>query len=341
MATLRQLYIHTHQNLLTLQEREAKFAGDAPLRLLNQISDHEAALELLEPALNVQLTPPQFEALKAQLRPLLLADNVEQLNLDSLRQEKPRLPFEPDTIPIPAGSFWMGCDAGQPEESPRHQVNLPAYAIGKFPVTIAQYAEFINQVRQHPAPKKAGWFALQPPADKLDHPVVSVSWHDALAYCRWLSQRTGRAYRLPTEAEWEKAAAWTGAATRVYPWGDDFSADHCNAAETGRADTTAVGRYSPQGDSFYGCVDMAGNVQEWTNTLWGSELQQSDYPYPYQPHDGRENIETRQQLPRVYLIYRGGSFRDEAERLRCPARGHSDPDSKLRWRGFRVALEIV
>ncbi len=341
MVTLRQLFIHTHENSLTLQQREAKFGGDAPLRLLNQIRDHEAALHLLKPALNTELTAMQLNAIKEQLRPLLIADNIELLDLDSLRPETPRLPFEPETTAIPAGSFFMGSDTDQPDEAPRHEVNLPAYAIGKFPVTTAQYAEFISQARQHPVPKKAGWFARQPPAEKLEHPVVAVSWHDATVYCQWLSHRTGRPYRLPTEAEWEKAAAWDGNAARVYPWGQEFLADHCNTAETGIKDTTPVGHYSPQGDSASGCADMAGNVQEWTSTLWGSDLQTSDFPYPYQPHDGREPAAGQQQLPREYRIYRGGSFRDGADRLHCTARGHSDPDSRLRWRGFRVALEIA
>ena len=341
MVTLRQLYIYTHENLQMLQQREAKFGGDAPLRLLNQIRDHNTALQLLKPALNTELTTMQLNAIKEQLRPLLIADNIETLDLETLRLEKPCLSFEPATVPIPAGPFLMGSNAGQPEEAPRHEVNLPTYAIGKFPVTIAQYAEFIKQARQHPVPKKAGWFARRPPAEKLDHPVVAVSWKDAAAYCRWLSHRTGRNYRLPTEAEWEKAAAWTGKEARVYPWGNEFSADHCNAAATGHRNTTAVGFYAPQGDSAYGCVDMAGNVQEWTSTLWGSALQTSNFPYPYHRHDGREPVAGQPPLPREYRVYRGGSFRDTAERLRCAARGHSDPDSRLRWRGFRVALEIV
>ncbi|MEW5961071.1 MAG: SUMF1/EgtB/PvdO family nonheme iron enzyme, partial [Chloroflexota bacterium] len=89
----------------------------------------------------------------------------------------------------------------------------------------------------------------------------------------------------------------------------------------------------------YGCGDLVGNVQQWTSTLWGSDLNQTDYPYPYRPDDGREDLVAK-HLPRAYRIYRGSSFRDDRAQLRCSARGHSDPDSKIRWRGFRVALEI-
>jgi formylglycine-generating enzyme required for sulfatase activity len=112
--------------------------------------------------------------------------------------------LEPETIYVPSGPFLMGSDdpAIQPWER-QHPVDLPAYRIGRYPVTVREYAAFIKSQKDHPAPP--GWFNREPPAGLLDHPIVNVSWFDALAYCTWLSQQTGRRYSLPSEAEWERA----------------------------------------------------------------------------------------------------------------------------------------
>ncbi|GIK42054.1 MAG: hypothetical protein BroJett011_58870 [Chloroflexota bacterium] len=353
MATLKDLLLRTHENLLILQEREAKHGGNAPLELLNQIRDHQTAIDLIEQALSTELTEKGLKELKEALRPLLVAGNVEQLDLEQVKLETPRLPFEPETILIPAGPFLLGSLPGDNipvEETPQHEVVLPGYQIGQYPVTNAQYAEFIKREKQQEPPKKTGWFLREPPADKLDHPVVGVSWTDAQAYCRWLSDQTGRTYRLPTEAEWEKAASWVeeqgsgglpgaersaGERKRQYPWGDEWEDGHCNF---GSDDTTAVTAY-PEGVSPYGCYDMLGNVQEWTSTLWGSDPKENAFPYPYRASDGREEANPT-HLHRVYRVYRGGSFRDEPGKLRCSVRGNSDPESKIRWRGFRVVLEL-
>jgi iron(II)-dependent oxidoreductase len=154
-----------------------------------------------------------------------------------------------------------------------------------------------------------------------------------------LSEQTGRSYRLPTEAEWEKAASWTGEQKRRYPWGDKFDPSKANTKESGLGDTTPVGHYSSQGDSPAGCADMVGNVQEWSSTLWGSDLKETLFPYPYQAQDGREDL-VATHLHRVYRVHRGGSFRDAQAKVHCSARGCSDPDSKIRWRGFRVVLDV-
>ncbi len=334
--TLQELLRQTHANLLILQEREAQYGGNAPLELLNQISSHYRAIELIEATRAGQVTLAGLNDLKRELRPLLLASNVESLELDELKLDMPPLPFEPATVLIPAGPFVMGSQPGDDtpsEETPQHHVTLPAYRIGQYPITNYQYAEFLKREKQYEPPKKVGWFLREPPGDKLDHPVVGVSWDDAQAYCRWLSGQTGRVYRLPTEAEWEKAAR--GEAGLIYLWGDEWRSDCCH---TGRDDTAPVTAY-PAGASPYGCLDMAGNVQEWTSTLWGSDPKINDFAYPYRPGDGREDP-VAGHLHRVYRVYRGGSFRDDPGRLRGAARGASTPDSKIRWRGFRVVREI-
>ncbi|MCI0518808.1 MAG: SUMF1/EgtB/PvdO family nonheme iron enzyme, partial [Chloroflexi bacterium] len=187
--------------------------------------------------------------------------------------------FEPEMARVPAGPFLMGSTQEQivrlvkegmnenraSREAPQHTLELPEYWIGKYPVTNLEYQAFIKD-GPHPPPR--GWDGASYPADEGDHPVVNVSWRDSVAYCAWLSAQTGKRYTLPSEAEWEKAAR--GADGRVYPWGDDFDKTRCNTREGGHGDTSPVGRYSPRGDSPYGCADMSGNVWEWTRSLFGT-----------------------------------------------------------------------
>lgn len=257
----------------------------------------------------------------------------ESIHLDLLKPEIDRQSFEPETVLIPAGTFLMGSLEGEeiPDyELPQHQVDLPAYRIGVYPVTNEQYAEFVKQAN-YPAPQKAGWFGKSPPKNQLDHPVVGVTWYDALAYCRWLSDATGRSYRLPTEAEWEKAAR--GADGWIYPWGDEWDTDRCNCSSP---QTTPVTAY-PSGGSPYGCHDMVGNVWEWTSTLWGGDWRDPDFRYPYRADDGREDLEADAT---VHRVFRGGSFDEEVTQLRCSARRWYAPDHADKSRGFRVVLEV-
>ena len=352
MTTLKTFRLRTYKNLQILEDRRAKQSSRPDLRLLNEIEDHETALALIDEALETSLTPQDLAELKEALRDLVIASNVEQLDVDQITFETPRLTYEPEMIEIPAGHFLMGSHSGQDipeEETPQHEVNLPAYTIGKFPITNREYAEFVKQNRLESlekgyVPLKAGWQGRRtktPPVDKLDHPVVGINWFAAVAYCRWLSRRTGRLYRLPTEAEWEKAASWaetpdSGGAQgekRQYPWGDAWDTARCN---THNDQTTPVTAH-PDGASAYGCYDLTGNVQEWTSTLWGTDIRVSDFPYPYQMDDGREDLDGPH---RSYRIHRGGSFIDAASNLRCTARNKYDPDGKSSRRGFRVVQDL-
>ena len=256
-------------------------------------------------------------------------------------------PFEPETIFIPRGPFLMGSDdpAAPAAERPQHTVDLPDFRIGRYPMTVRQYAAFIKDCKEQPAPRD--WFNREPPAGRLDHPVTSVSWLDAIAYCDWLSQQTGRRYTLPSEAEWEKAASWervdweigrlVDGQKRQYPWGDEWREGCCNVAGSG---TTAVTAFAA-GASGNGVEDLLGNVQEWTRSLWGLQPAQPDYGYPYDPADGRE-IADPEKLPALArLVHRGGSYKSQPADLRCTARGNALPDSRIAWRGFRVAMVIV
>ena len=243
--------------------------------------------------------------------------------------------IEPQLVRVPTGSFLMGSTEEQVKqavakglskdfakaEQPQHSGELPDYFIGKYPVTNAEYRAFVRETG-HSSPRH--WDGESYPDEKGDHPVVNVSWRDATAYCQWLSEKTGKLYRLPTEAEWEKAAR--GADGRLYPWGNDWDPARLNSAEGGAGDTTPVGQYSPAGDSPDGAADMAGNVWEWTLSLFKS--------YPYDSGDGREELEGD-----GLRVLRGGSFGyNDRWAVRCAARYWDGPDFKDGFVGFRVAV---
>ncbi len=233
-----------------------------------------------------------------------------------------KLPYgEPNWIHIPAGTFWMGSARESNDEQPAHKLELPEFSISPVPITNIQYCFFIKHTG-HEAPRH--WQEDRPPKELYNHPVVGVSWYDALAYCEWLTQITGKMITLPTEAQWEKAAR--GEEKRQYPWGEVFDMYRCNSKELGISITTPVGIF-PEGSSYYGCLDMAGNVLEWTQSILNS--------YPYDPRDVRENVEAANDERRVL---RGGSYGDDDNLTRCSARFAGNPrKSNEKW-GFRIVL---
>ena len=224
---------------------------------------------------------------------------------------------EPEWIAVPAGEFWLG-GAGQYDGKPQQRLHLPAFRIARTPITNAQYYLF-TQATGHPAP--AHWEENRPPKGLESHPVVHVAWRDALAYCTWLSQTTHQSITLPSEAEWEKAARGDQD-QRAYPWGETFDATQCNCNDLGLHLTTPVGIF-PAGASPYGCLDMAGNVWEWTLS------QYSDYPYD--PTDGREDL-----AGNANRVLRGGSFYHNRFFVRCAYRDRSFPNDRDYNVGFRV-----
>jgi formylglycine-generating enzyme required for sulfatase activity len=259
-----------------------------------------------------------------------------------------RLPFEPQMVSVPGGPFLMGTGEAQVEamlarfdwarefkekgwfdrEQPQHEVTLRAFEVGRYPVTNVEYAAFV-EATPHAAPRH--WRDGRLPEELADHPVVYVTWHDALAYVAWLRERTGKPYRLPTEAEWEKAAR--GDDGRLWPRGNDWDPARANCRPDGPGTTTPVGQYSPAGDSPYGAADMAGNVWEWCRSLWGDDPGKPSFGYPYHADDGREDLE-RGGL----RILRGGSWRnDNPGVLRCAFRYRRYPDDRHDAVGFRIA----
>lgn len=226
----------------------------------------------------------------------------------------------------------MGSDLQQDEhayeiEQPQHRLSLPDYYLAKTPVTHAQYGVFMRATGGE-APEGWDWVKHTPPRGKEDHPVFNVTCYDAIAYCQWLSEVTGKSYGLPSEAEWEKGARSTDG--RIYPWGNQWDATRCNIAEGGKIVTTPVDTYQ-QGASPYGVLDMVGNVWEWTRSLWG------EYPYPTdQPEQAwRENLKAAQTRHRMQ---RGGTGHGLYWDVRCAGRRGDYPYNSGLIIGFRVVM---
>ncbi len=336
-----------NNNLNILLEREAKYGGNAPLDLLNQIDDHREAIDLVEEALDGDLTSNELDE---ALKPLLLAFHQGQVvnitaetyvagdqiihNYYQSPEGEPvevqPLSFEPETVLIEAGPFVMGSNEGKPQESPQHTVELSEYRIGKYPVTNRQYVEFIRQTGRV-VETALLWDGNQPPKDKLNHPVTGVTWYEALEYCQWLSKQTRRKYTLPSEAQWEKAAR--GIDGRLYPWGNKWEPDRCNLNSE---ELVLVDAFPEQNE--YGCSDLIGNAREWTSTLWGTSRQTPDPEFRYHwKNDGRDNLTAPKTTRRVY---RGGTAEDIAD-FRCSTRGGylpEKPGPKRNRHGFRVVL---
>ncbi len=244
-------------------------------------------------------------------------------------------------VDIPAGLCKMG---SQPQASEQVfeseypvELALSAYQIGMYPVTVAEYACAVRAERvARPQTKGAVTWDLQ--LTRLDHPVVNVSWLDAMKYLVWLREVTGdNAWRLPTEAEWEHAAR-SGPAdakdrptrdARAYPWGDTWDATKANTSDGGAGTTTSVGAYAERGDaSPYGCHDMAGNVWEWTSSLWRNDPYMADELH----EDDKDTAHDR--------VLRGGSWNNDHMSARTACRNHYLIGGFNEFTGFRVARTL-
>ncbi len=237
-----------------------------------------------------------------------------------------------ELVRVPAGEFLMGSDPikdedAQSGEYPQHRVYVSEYYIGKYPMTNEQYAAFVKATK-HKAPEN--WKEGKIPPGKENHPVVNISWDDVVTFCQWLSQATGQPFRLPTEAEWEKAAR--GMDGRIYPWGNEWNPIRLNSREKGPRDTTPVGKYSPDGDSPYGAADMAGNVWEWCADWYDKEEYQRRARTVMQDPQGPSQGQ--------YRVLRGGTWGSHQAHPRCACRGGYPPDHWDNFRGVRVAVSL-
>ena len=257
----------------------------------------------------------------------------------------------PATVAVPAGPFIQGSDRAERElayqldeaayghritrerewyeNEPRRTAETGAFEITVTPISNAHYAVFLGETGRpwpdvdaetwagyrliHPyaRSRRHAWSGPTPPAGRADHPVVMVAHADALAYAAWLSEKTGRTWRLPTEAEWEKAARGTDG--RVFPWGGEFDPKRLNSHDLGPFDTMPVGAF-PAGTSPYGLLDAAGQVYEWTRTAAGRDR----------------------------YIVKGGSWDDKGCGTCRPAGRHSRPAGiKHILVGFRLVLDAA
>jgi len=242
-------------------------------------------------------------------------------------------PRDGEWVRIAGGPFVMGTDDGPADERPAHRVVLAPFLIARLPVTNAQFAAFLNaagvtdgaarryfdwddgDARIH---RRGGRFEADP--GKETHPVVEPSWRGALAYCRW------RGARLPTEAEWERAAR--GTAGRPYPWGAAPPDGTRARFGAGWVETAPVDAHRA-GATPDGVLDMAGNVHEWTSSLYR--------PYPWRAEDGREDPEAAGER-----VTRGGAHDNPPDQLRAAWRGRGvsrGPRAGHHNIGFRCARD--
>jgi formylglycine-generating enzyme required for sulfatase activity len=283
-----------------------------PRLLSNRLAEIDSLLASASPAQRERWLGPLLACVADPARPLLA--RISAGNALGLLGDPRADALTPRTCRIPAGAFWMGTDPAEVERearrwgipaawleksTPRHRVELDAFEIAQHPVTQAEWARFLAETGVDARP--ACWSDDTAPRGRANHPVHGVTWQGVLLYCEWVSERTGQAWRVPTEQEWERAARGTDA--RAFPWGDAFAAARCNTREGGVGGTTPIGVY-PDGASPCGALDMAGNVEEWVADLYA--------PYPgsrfADPDHGS------------YRMTRGGVWSLDGDLARCDRR---------------------
>jgi formylglycine-generating enzyme required for sulfatase activity len=223
-------------------------------------------------------------------------------------------------VPVPAGSFLMGQASGDPSAAPQHRVTIRAFAIGQHPVTVAEWKSCVADGGCSFTPRMTN------PKDRT--PVYNISWDDAQMFLRWLSQKTGKEYRLPTEAEWEYAARAN--TTTRYWWGDNVGTTLANCMDCGgKQDARTplpVGSFKA---NAFGLYDVHGGVAQWVADCWAPN-------YAHAPADGsaydQKNCQKR--------VLRGGSFRNERADIAAAARNSYDTSVRYIAHGLRVAREL-
>jgi formylglycine-generating enzyme required for sulfatase activity len=227
----------------------------------------------------------------------------------------------PDMVIIPAGSFLMGSDQGQENEQPVRRVWIDAFAIGKFPVTNREYKIYVED-NAAPAPP----FWTEPMFAHPEKPVVGITWDDTTAYCGWLNECLGRVFRLPTEAEWERAVRGRRE-DALYPWGDEPPWQRPYPGfDSKTGGPQQVGAGEPNG---FGVYDMSEGVHEWCSDYF-------DYNYyRYAPEKNPQGPASGQRR-----ASRGGSWRHRIKFSRCAARSSLPPAFKYADYGFRIATTL-
>ncbi len=225
----------------------------------------------------------------------------------------------PPQIHVAADWFSMGSDAGQAVEGPVHRVWLDSFDMAATRVTVQEYARFLEITGRMPPP-----FWDDPNFSHPQQPVVAVSWFDAIAYCAWLSEMTGAHYRLPTEAEWERAARG-GGEEMLFPWGNEPPTSRPAYHSRWKTGPEPVGQSEP---NAYGFFEMCENVHEWCSDWFAPEYYAiSPERNPQGPEEG------------VRKASRGGSWRHQIKISRCSARSSIPPEFKYADYGFRIASD--
>lgn len=327
---------------------------------LNRVRDSVPRRDLVE------LVRQRLDVLLNRGRPAPLERTAAGRALAELGDPRPGVGVDTETgLPdmvwceVPAGAFLMGSKddpMAWDDEEPQHRQHVPyAYWIARYPVTNAQFDAFVatggyGQRRYWREAAAAGYWQdgqvtmnrdeeprdrpVDPsePLNLANHPVINVSWYEALAFCRWLTEKMGKwtngqvsglQVRLPTEAEWEKAARGTDG--RLFPWGNQAGPNRANYRDTGIGATSAVGCF-PDGASPYGVLDLSGNVWEWCQTVWLGN------------YEGYERNAVQSTGASGSRVLRGGAFRSNEWAVRCASRGRSVP---LNWSdiwGFRIVV---
>lgn len=251
----------------------------------------------------------------------------EETASDTLAQQRAKNASEPDMVLIEGGCFMMGSsllETNRDTDERQHRVCLDAFYIGRYEVTFAQYDTFAEEAHR-PRLSDRGW-------GRGIQPMMHVDWLDSVAYTEWLSDKTGKQYRLPTEAEWEYAAR--GGAESTFPWGKGVGVNRANCEGCGSAwdDVKAapVGSFEPNG---FGLYDTAGNVSEWTCSVYDADF------------SGEENRcasgsrEEFLSLSSPMYVTRGGAWYGAPHNARSAARLAMPPLQRISGIGFRVVRE--
>ena len=226
----------------------------------------------------------------------------------------------PEIVVIPAGSFLMGCESGAQNERPVHRVQVDRFGLARTATTNRLYHLFIKGTGREAPPR---W--NDPQFNHPEQPVTSVSWFDAVAYCEWLTATSGKAYRLPTEAEWERAARG-GSEGRLYTWGDEPPQAQPRYSDLWLDGPERAGMRPPNG---FGLHDISENVHEWCSDWYDERYYEvSPSTNPQGPASGKRRAS------------RGGSWRHQIKITRVAARSSIPPEFRYSDYGFRCAMSL-
>ncbi|MCB9305341.1 MAG: formylglycine-generating enzyme family protein [Lewinellaceae bacterium] len=274
-----------------------------------------------------------------------LADYPDGLHRSEADAKVKALEDTGNMVRIPGGTFQMGSNDGESHEKPVHSVTVSDFYLSKYEVTLAEFKAFVDATGYRTDAEKAGVSGVYiegwkdqngvnwkydtrgnlRPSGEYNHPVIHVSWNDAVAYCDWLSKKTGQAYRLPTEAEWEYAAGGgSNARTKWSSTSDENNLTryaNLGGNEDGYLTTAPVGSLQP---NTLGLYDMSGNVLEWCSDWYGT-YSSGSYTNPTGPASGSLHV------------LRGGSWVNAARYARVAVRESDRPDFRLFLVGFRLA----